>query len=114
MSSQVNANEVNMEAYKIICELFGIKELKSYQRDVFESLLIGKDCFVSQPTGSGKSLLFQAWPFLESSSSCQSESDINIGRDGYHIYKQTSAVVCPYIVIVISPTVSLMQNQVSI
>ena len=54
MSNQVNANEVNMEAYKIICELFGIKELKSYQRDVFESLLIGKDCFVSQPTGSGK------------------------------------------------------------
>ena len=39
MSNQVNANEVNMEAYKIICELFGIKELKSYQRDVFESLL---------------------------------------------------------------------------
>ena len=69
---------------------------------------------MSQPTGSGKSLLFQALPFLESSSSCQSESDINIGRDGYHIYKQTSAVVCPYIVIAISPTVSLMQNQVSI
>ena len=39
------------------------------QKEVFiellKGLLKGNDCFVCQPTGSGKSLLLQAWPFVK-------------------------------------------------
>ena len=34
------------------------------QKETFHKLIEGRDCLIVQPTGSGKSLLFQAWPFL--------------------------------------------------
>ena len=40
-----------------LCNKSGVKELKSYQKEVFLHLVHGNDCFVCQPTGSGKSLL---------------------------------------------------------
>ena len=49
---------------KNICVLFQIEEFRSYQLDAICSLIEKKDCFISQPTGSGKSLVFQSYPFF--------------------------------------------------
>ena len=38
--------------------------LHSYQKEAFYHFLRGNDCFISQPTGSGKSLIFHALPFV--------------------------------------------------
>ena len=40
-----------------------LSNLRSYQKQAFNYILDGKDCFLSQPTGSGKSLVFQALPY---------------------------------------------------
>ena len=39
------------------------RNLRSYQKQAFNYILNGKDCFLSQHTGSGKSLVFQALPY---------------------------------------------------
>ena len=44
----------------LIFEKFVILNLRSYQKQAFNYILDGKDCFLTQPTGSGKSLVFQA------------------------------------------------------
>ena len=36
-----------------------VKELRRYQKDAVQGILEGKDVFVCQPTGSGKSLIYQ-------------------------------------------------------
>ena len=85
-----------------ICEVFGLQHLKLYQKDVFEAVLCGKDCFVCQPTGSGKSLAFQALPFLYY----------------FQDHEQVSVVgaveKCSRVVLVICPLVGLMKNQIEI
>ena len=54
-----------MEAiYKRVSEIFNVNCLHDYQKQCFEELVIGKDLFVIQPTGSGKSLVFYALPLV--------------------------------------------------
>ncbi|GAB4836644.1 hypothetical protein Ancab_039534 [Ancistrocladus abbreviatus] len=62
---------------------FGYSTFRPYQRDVIEKILEKKDCLVVMATGSGKSLCYQVPPLVA-------------GRTG----------------IVISPLISLMQDQV--
>ena len=45
-------------------ESFKLKNLKDSQRDALEKLVGGQDVFVIQPTGSGKSLIFQFAPIV--------------------------------------------------
>ena len=75
-----------------ILETFKLNSLRSIQREALEKLVNGEDVFVIQPTGSGKSLIFQSAPIV-------------------------SDLVKPLpnaksIAIVISPLVSLMEDQV--
>ena len=49
-------------AHDKILETFKLNSLRSIQREALEKLVSGEDVFVIQPTGSGKSLIFQAAP----------------------------------------------------
>ena len=67
-----------------LAKTFGLTKFKPFQKDIILSVLDGKDTVVIQPTGSGKSLCYQ-FPA---------------------IYQGKK-------VIVVSPTISLMQDQVT-
>ncbi|XP_073040395.1 uncharacterized protein [Primulina eburnea] len=62
---------------------FGFSKFRSYQKEIVEQILEGRDCLVVMATGSGKSLCYQVPPLVA---------------------KKTS--------VVISPLISLMQDQV--
>ena len=66
-----------------LAEKFSITKFRDYQKKIIKALCAGSDCLVIQPTGSGKSLCFQ-FP----------------------------AVYMNKIAIVITPTISLMQDHV--
>ena len=75
-----------------ILEMFKIDSLKELQRRGLEALIKGQDVFIVQPTGSGKSLIFQSAPIV------------------FYIVKPLQRGKS--IAIVISPLVSLMEDQV--
>lgn len=56
-----------MAAFEDCCQrflpIFGLKRFKNTQILALKELLLGKDVFVNQATGSGKSLIFQAFQF---------------------------------------------------
>ena len=74
------------EGEQRVLDIFKLNELKSYQVEAIKALLDRQDVFVCQPTGSGKSLVFQALPL-------------------FYCEKKVFSLV-------ISPLVSLMSDQV--
>ena len=74
-----------------ILETFQIESLKDLPREALEKLVSGRDVFLIQPTGSGKSLIFQSAPIF------------------FDIVRPKCV---KSIVLVISPLVSLMLDQV--
>ena len=74
-----------------VLERFKVENLKDLQRKALEKLVNGEDVFVIQPTGSGKSLIYQSAPMV------------------FDVVKKTTV---PSIAVVISPLTSLMQDQV--
>ncbi len=67
----------------VLHDVFGFSEFRPGQREVIEAVLEGRDCIAVMPTGAGKSLTFQL-----------------------------PARVLPGTVLVISPLISLMKDQV--
>ena len=84
--------EVIDEALKQVCLKFGVS-LKPYQEDFFRQFYkdYQKDFFIAQPTGSGKSLLFQALPIFVNCAGFAGNNDA--------------------LVLVVSPLVALMKDQ---
>ena len=79
-------------AFDRVLESFKLKNLKDSQRDALEKLVGGQDVFVIQPTGSGKSLIFQSAPIV---------------FDTIRPLSNAKSIA-----LVISPLASLMQDQV--
>ena len=72
-----------LDLHKALQEHFGFDKFKGNQEKIIESLLAGQDTFVIKPTGGGKSLCYQL-----------------------------PAVVSKGITLVVSPLISLMEDQV--
>ena len=79
-------------AFERVLESFKLQNLKDSQREALQNLVKGQDVFVIQPTGSGKSLIFQSAPIVFDT-----------------VRPLTNA---KSIALVISPLASLMQDQV--
>ena len=86
ISDSPNTSAAFLEASMVmtLAERFNMTRFEHFQRKVISALLSGKDCLVVHPTGSGKSLCFQFPPVFE-------------GKKA----------------IVVTPTISLMQDQVT-
>ena len=82
---------VTDEAIRQACLAFGYTALSRKQEMAVRGFLSGKDVFVMLPTGSGKSLCYSALPIL---------FDKIEHRSGH-------------IVLVVSPLVALMKDQVN-
>lgn len=86
--------------------VFGYADVYDWQREVVEALLAGRDTIVARPTGGGKSLCFQL-PALVDSLRPRAGSGGPSSADG-------AAAAEPYkTVVVVTPNVSLMVDQVS-
>lgn len=72
----------------------GYSELRQHQKNVVTHFLEGKDVFVSLPTGSGKSLCYCLLPKAFDSLRC------------------SNSMVTQSIVVVVSPLIALMKDQV--
>ena len=86
-----DADELFDSACDRVVERFKVENLKDLQRKALQKLVNGEDVFVIQPTGSGKSLVYQSAPMV------------------FDIVKRTTL---QSIAVVISPLTSLMQDQV--
>ena len=77
------------EAFELASSKFKISELNAYQKLAIRKIVVEKeDIFVNLPTGSGKSLIFQALPLVFD----------DISNDSGHI------------VVVVSPLISLIRD----
>ena len=101
----VKVNEMNVFeiSKKIVCDLFHLKNLLGYQEESLKALLENHDCFVCQPTGKGKSIVFQSYPYLKFAVD-QVNEETQLNPD---IIKQE----CRYKIIIVSPLIGLMKDQ---
>ena len=74
----------------------GYPTLREHQLEAVVSFVLGSDVFVVLPTGYGKSLCFACLPFV------------------FDLLEGSSSARVPSIVIVATPLVALMKDQVSV
>ena len=91
--AQTRKTKMAEDALRKVCEVFGFDSLNKHQEEALRFVFESKsDVFVNLPTGFGKSVVFQALPIVYSC--VEPTRDKNI-------------------VIVVSPLINLMKDQVS-
>ena len=92
--------EVFLRALEFSLVQLGLPDvvLKEEQRCAIEAIYQGRDVFVCLPTGYGKSLCYQTLPFVMNYKRCQTVQEAREGDSA---------------IIVISPLVALIKDQVS-
>ena len=81
-------------AFDKVCEVFGFKTLNEHQTNALKIVIDKKkDVFINLPTGFGKSVIFQALPLLYACVEPSREKNL---------------------VVVVSPLVSIVKDQVSL
>ena len=93
--------EGNNDSIKVVLSIFIIKEFRDYQIKCLKSLLNNFDSFVCQPTGSGKSIIFQGLTFL------------SFARENPNVTKETLLKTCQYKTLIISLLSSLFKDQLN-
>ena len=83
MSTPAETHRTERDAARVLREVFGYESFRPGQRRIIEAVLRGDDCIAVMPTGAGKSLTFQL-----------------------------PARILPGAVVVLSPLISLMKDQV--
>ena len=78
-----SAGKVDWQKLRSEAERFGVNHFRPGQREIIEAVLSGKDVLGVMPTGSGKSLTFQL-----------------------------PSLLLPKAAVIVSPLISLMQDQV--
>lgn len=87
------------DAIKYGLAKLGYKETRGPQRQVVDAYALGKDVFLSAPTGSGKSLCFEIVPYV-----------LDCMKRGLHqVDEESTKTVC----VVVAPLVFLMKDQVA-
>ena len=76
------------------CQVFGVEKLFSERFEALKTFISGIDVFLNFPTGLERSLVFQMAPLVH--------AELSRGHDGF---------VANPVIIVISPLVSLMEDQ---
>ena len=84
ISPSLESSFVDAELIAVLAEKFKLTSFKQFQRKIIDATIAGKDTLVLYPTGSGKSLCYQFPP----------------------VYLNKKAIV-------VTPTISLMQDQVT-
>ena len=84
------------DALRKACHVFGVPKLFPEQEKALRAFISRKDLLTNLPTGYGKSLVFQIAPVVQ--------EELSKNNDGF---------TAKPIVIVISPLVSLMEDQVN-
>lgn len=81
-------------AVQNVCQVFGVEKLFPEQFKALKAFVSGVDVLLNLPTGFGKSLVFQMAPLVH--------AELSRGHDGF---------AANPIIIMISPLVSLMEDQ---
>ena len=89
--------EVFLQCVRTVSTVFVISELTDHQRQVLYCFISGEDVFVNLPTGYGKSLIFHMAP---------------LNHTWMHQNVSPDLWAKEPILLVISPLLALMQNQV--
>ena len=96
-------SEIRNGAFSLVCQTFWIESLKNYQKESMAALSEGEDCFLCQPTGSEKLIVFQALPIFAYAKAVLSYKEEVM----FHMIMEN----CKSKVLKVSPLLSLIQDQ---
>eukprot|EP00112_Aurelia_sp_Birch-Aquarium-sp1_P026063 Seg900.3 transcript_id=Seg900.3/GoldUCD/mRNA.D3Y31 product="ATP-dependent helicase SGS1" protein_id=Seg900.3/GoldUCD/D3Y31 len=98
-----------IEASKAVLD---IEELRPYQVEALLGIMDGRDVLVAQPTGSGKSVVYQLLPFALDILNVLCDQSLGEEQQVQLVQEIVSKKKTNSIVLVIQPLISLMKDQI--
>ena len=100
---------------EICCRTFkkvlGLENLREHQLEALSGLLQGRDTIISQPTGLGKSVVYQLLPFAFDIHNILRSQEKSEETKGKLIHEVVNSKETKSIVVVIQSLISLMKDQ---